>query len=192
MIEIQDALAMAMVTVDEAQGRVYGWLPGIVTDIDKERKLVRARVGKQGDNESTDWLVPMFPGAVESTPDVDDPVGVFFMDGDVHRGAYFYYPQSTTKGRPKEAMALGTTFAGLHNGVQAAVAQILTDWYTSFQNSTYNTHQHTYIYGTTLVPVVPSNLSPPQNGGKVKASDGSVPGAKTTDEIALSGKATVR
>lgn len=168
-MRIEDVLALGLVSKDEQEGRVYGWIPGVVTDVDSKLFRVKARIGKQEDSESTDWLVPMSIGAVESLPENGDPVGVAFMDGDPHRGAYFYFPQSTTNGRPSEALALGTTLAGLLN----------------YFIDQYNAHQHTYIYGTTGVPV--SVIT-----AKGLNSDGSPVSPVSSSKVVLSKRGKVR
>lgn len=132
-MDLHEALAQSTMTRDEAEGRIYGWLPAIVTDVDANLMQIRARFGKQGDNESTDWLVPMGMGSVESLPEVGDPVGVMFMDGDVHRGAYFYFPQSTTKGRPTRHMVLGEPLVGMFNYLVDQFNQLKSD---------FNNHAH--------------------------------------------------
>ncbi len=144
MDDLAEVIARVTMTRDEAEGRIYGWLPGIVTDIDTKLMQVRARFGKQGDNESTDWIPPMGMGSVESLPEVGDPVGIVFMDGDPNRGAYFYFPQSTTNGRPLQHMVLGESLVGMFNYLVDQFNQLRTD-FNSFV-TTYNGHIHNFTY----------------------------------------------
>lgn len=190
MMHLLDKLAQGTVTVDEAQGRVYGWLPGIVTDVDAKLFQVRARLGKQGDNESSEWLVPVGIGSVESLPEVGDPVGVLFADGDAHRGAYFYFPQSTTTRRPVEPIPLGTTFAGIVNALADQVQQLKTT--VNNLITLFNAHGHTYVYGTTGPPPSPATADSDPTPAKVMASDGSVVSSITTSKKALSKRSRVR
>lgn len=180
-MSILDAIAQGIQSPDEADGRVYGWLPGIVTDVDTKLMRVRARVGKQDDNESTDWLVPVGIGSVESLPEVNDPIGVIFMDGDVHRGAYFYFPQSNTKSRPTEAAMLGSTFIAMYNHLVTQFNQLRLD---------YNTHTHSFTgTGTVNAPTAPTTAAV---GGKGQDSQGSTIAPKSGDQKVLSKRTLVR
>jgi hypothetical protein len=146
---LHQAIAQSVATPDERDGRVYGWLPGVVTDLDTKLMRVKARIGKQEDGDSTDWLLPCFGGSVEELPEVGDPVAVDFLDGDPHAGRWSSFPQSTTQNRPTEALGLGTTTIGLLNNI---VDQLQT------LQTLFNAHTHTYVYGTTGTP--PSPWSP--------------------------------
>jgi hypothetical protein len=137
MLYLHQALAQSTVTPDEADGRVYGWLPGVVTDVDTKLMQVKARIGKMDDGDSTHWLVPMGMGGVESLPEVGDPVGVVFMDGDPHSGAYFYFPQSTTKGRPtKEPIPLGLSLVAMYNDLATQLNQLGSHYQAFYVDST--------------------------------------------------------
>jgi hypothetical protein len=179
MLYLHQALAQGIAPKDEVDGRVYGWLPGVVTDIDTQLMRVKARVGKMEDNESHHWLVPMSMGSIESLPEVGDPIGVVFMDGDPNAGAFFYFPQSTTRSRPTEAIPLGTTLVGLLNNI---VDQLQT------LQTLFNAHTHTYVYGTTGTP--PSPWAPQLAKGL--ASDGSAVSSVSTAKQALSKRAKVK
>ena len=179
MFSLHEALAQATVTRDEVDGRVYGWLPGVVTDVDTNLMRVKARIGKMEDGDSTDWLVPCFGGSIEELPEVGDPVSVDFADGDPHAGRWAWFPQSTTTGRAQEAVALGTTVVGLLNNI---IDQLQT------LQTLYNPHGHSYVYGTTGPPTVPWS---PQLG-KGLASDGSVVASVSSSKKALSKRAKVR
>lgn len=188
-MRLEHVLAESIIPPDEAEGRVYGWIPGIVTEVDTKLMQVRARIGKQGDNESTDWLVPMGMGSIESLPEVNDPIGVVFMDGDVHRGAYFYFPQSNTKSRPTEAMVLGSTLVGMFNNLVTQFNQLRSDM-----------AGHTHVIpsltcsapGTTTASTTGTKTSTAVAAQKGKASDGSVVGDKSTSEVVLSKRSLVR
>jgi hypothetical protein len=200
MLYLHQVLAQSTATPDEADGRVYGWLPGVVTDIDTNLMQIKARIGKMDDGDSTHWLVPMGMGSVESLPEVGDPVGVVFMDGDPHSGAYFYFPQSTTKGRPtKEPIPLGLTFVGMFNYLVTQFNQLRTDFNT--QVSTYNGHIHTFTYsagpatgtaGSTVVTTSTGTSTAAVAANKGKAADGSVVSDKSTSEIVLSKRSKTR
>lgn len=190
MDRLLDILPLAVVTPDEAQGRVYGWLPGIVTDVDANLMQVKARVGKQGDNESTDWMPQMGMGGIESLPEVGDPIGVLFMDGDPHRGAWFYFPQSTTRGRPTEPILLGATLGGIVNNLADQVQQLKTT--VNNLITIFNAHTHTYVYGTTGTPPSPATSDSDPAPAKVLAADGSVVSSVTSSKKALSKRARVR
>lgn len=188
---MHEAMAQATVTPDEAHGRVYSWLPGVVTDVDTNLMQIKARLGKQADNESTDWISQMGMGGMESLPEVGDPVGVVFLDGDVHRGAYFCFPQSNSKGRPTEAMILGTTSIGLINNLADQLQQLKTT-VNNFISVTFPAHVHPYVYGNTAVtPSVGSTDSDPAPA-KGLAADGSVVSSVTTNKKALSKRGRIR
>lgn len=190
MDELLDVLPTAVITPDEAHGRVYGWLPGVVTDIDTNLKQVKARIGKQGDNESTEWMPQVGMGGVESLPEVGDPIGVLFMDGDPHRGAYFYFPQSTTRSRPAEPIPLGNTLGGILNNLADQVQQLKTT--TNNLITLFNAHGHTYVYGTTGPPPSPATADSDPAPAKALAPDGSVVSSVTSSKVALSKRTRVR
>jgi len=190
MRSLEEALASAVRTPDEADGRVYGWIPGVVTDIDTKLMRVKARIGKQEDNDSTDWLVPMGMGSMESVPETGDPVGVIFADGDPHRGAYFYFPQSTTKSRPtSEPIPLGLTYVGMFNYLVTQFNQLRSD---------FDGHSHVIpsltcsAPGTTTASNTGTKTTTAVAANKGKNSDGSVVSDKTTSEIVLAKRSKVR
>jgi len=186
-MDLHEVIAQSMVSQDEAEGRVYGWLAGIVTDVDTKLMRVKARVGRQGDNESTDWMLPVGMGSIESLPEVNDPIGVIFMDGDVHRGAYFYFPQSNTSKRPTEAMVLGNMFTAMYNDLVAQFNQLRSDM-----------SGHTHLFGTiacstgVISGATASKTTTANAAQKAKAADGSEVAAKTTSEVVLSKRSLVR
>lgn len=200
MHHLLEKIANATTTADEVDGRVYGWIPGIVTDIDTRLFQVRARLGKQGDNESTEWLIPVGIGSIETLPEVGDPVGVIFQDGDAHRGAYFYFPQSTTKNRPAQPIPRGLDLVGMFNFVVTQLNQLRTDFNTLASQAA----AHTHLYAPGPSPAVmtgpASGATPPISitattalaANKGKASDGSVVADKSTSVVVLSKRSKVR
>lgn len=194
MHHLLEKIANATTTADEVDGRVYGWIPGIVTDIDTRLFQVRARVGKQGDNESTEWLIPVGIGSIETLPEVGDPVGVIFQDGDAHRGAYFYFPQSTTKNRPAQPIPLGLNSWGMINFMVTQLNQLRSDFNT-FVTVKYNLHKHTGVTtgpGSSAVADVLGSATSAVDANKGKASDGSVVADKSTSTVVLSKRSKVR
>lgn len=204
-MDLAESFAIGTRTRDQAEGRVYGFLYGVVTDNKDPQKIgrVRARIGAQQDGESSDWLEPMWPGAIEGTAAVKDSIVVCFIDGDPHRGMFAVAPKTTTQGRPTEAMILGTTMIGLYNDLVAKFNALQSDFQTAMM--TFNSHAHPVpalglLDGTSL-PVTGSATSAPptssgpsnsgQAAGKGKASDGSTPSAIASDSTVLSGRAKV-
>lgn len=193
-----EKIAQNTVTADEAYGRVNGWLPGIVTDVDTKLYQVRARIGKQGDNESTEWIPQAGMGSIESLPEVGDPIGVIFQDGDVHRGAYFYFPQSTTKNRPTQPIPLGTSFVGMFNFLVDQLNQLQTD-HNTLANK-YSNHVHTFTgtatttscAGTTNTTTSTVNATTALPANKGKASDGSTIANQATSVVVVSKRSRVR
>lgn len=192
---LHQVLAQSIVSPDEADGRVYGWLPGVVTDVDTKLMQVKARIGKMEDGESTHWLVPMGMGSVESLPEVGDPVGVLFADGDPHAGAYFYYPQSTTNGRPtKEPVPLGLSWAAMYNDLATKLNNLISHYqafYTAVQN-----HSHASL-GSPSVALSAATIDATCKDtssatGLCKAADGSVVGSSSDSKIVLSKRTKVR
>src|SRR5262245_46062807 len=112
-----EALANSLHTDDERDGRIYGFLYGIVTDIGDPQSLgrVRARIGAMQDKEQSNWLLPLWPGAIESLARVGDSIVVAFIDGNPNRGMFAVHARSTARFRPTEAMILGSTFLRLYN-----------------------------------------------------------------------------
>jgi len=201
MFSLHQAIAQATVARDEIDGRVYGWLPGVVTDVDTNLMRVKARIGKMEDGDSSDWLVPMGMGSIESVPEVGDPVGVYFLDGDPHAGAYFYFPQSTTNGRPtKEPIPLGATTWGMINFIVTQLNQLRTDFNTLASQASLHTHAYLPGPGPSAFTGAASASTPPISltstaavaANKGKASDGSVVPDKSTSEIVLSKRSKVR
>ena len=177
--ELLEALANAVQTDDERDGRIYGFLYGLVTDIVDPQGLgrVRARVGAMQQGESSNWLLPLWPGAIESAPRVGDSIVVAFIDGNPNKGMFAVHATSTMRNRPTESMILGSTFLRLYND--------LVD--------KFNKHSHTCSASgspssspATLVTdgVVKANFG--------LASDGAKPSALASDTSVLSGEAKVR
>lgn len=192
-MDFLQTLADSMRPKDEAEGRFYGFLYGIITDVDDPDGLgrVRARIGAMGPEDSSDWLIPAWPGAIEALPNKKDAIIVGFIDGDPNRGFYLVSPRSTTKDRPTEAMLLATTFIGMYNHLVAQFNQLRTD---------YNSHAHQpgslaapsgggAVTGTSGAPTASTTAAAASKG---KAADGSVVAAKSSSEKVLSGKTKVR
>ena len=137
-MNILDVQEYAYKSEDAREGRYYGKLSGVVTDINDPKKLgrIKARVQGMGDNDQSDWLVPMWPGSMEALPFKDDPVVVDFIDGNPNMGCWSWHPHTSTKNRPTEAMVLGTTLAALVNQMQADLQTLTT---------AYLAHKHTGV-----------------------------------------------
>jgi len=187
MRSLEEALASAVRSPDEADGRVFGWIPGIVTDLDTKLMRVKARIGKQEDGDSTDWLLPSFGGSVEELPEIGDPVAVDFKDGDPHRGRWSWFPQSNTQNRATEALALGTTLVAMFNQLQTDLQTLTT---------AYMTHKHTGVttgLGSSAITDTPVFAPSFQvNVGQGQASDGSVVAPKSGNQKVLSKRGKVR
>lgn len=184
MSDLLQTLAESIRTPDEAEGRIYGFLGGKVTDVTDPKGLgrVRARIGAQQAGESSDWLVPLWPGGMEGIPYVGDKITVGFYDGDINRGFYLVSPTSKTLLRPVEHMLLGDTFAGLFN--------FLVTRFNSLQND-YSGHTHpggSIGTGTTLGP---SDDTSGQAAAALNA-DGSAVRNIQNDTAALSSTQKVR
>lgn len=195
-MSLLNALANATMPEDEADGRIYGWLAGTVTDAEavdgKKTCRVKARVGKQGDNESTDWLVPLLPGGVESVPNNGDKVAVFFMDGDPNRGAYVYLPDSRTQNRPTDWMVLGSVFASMYNDLATKFNTLLACYQAFYGFVQGHTHAS---FGTPSVSLLEATIVTAHDfdsaTGKMQNANGSTVGASSLDAKALSGRARV-
>lgn len=202
-MNLLSVLADSTMSRDEAEGRRYGWLHGVVTDAErvdgKKTCRVKARVGKQGDQESSDWLVPLLPGAIESVPNVNDRVAVFFMDGDPNRGAYLYFPDSRTQGRPVDAIPLGDVMAGIINGL---VDQVKT-MKTKLNQAIVDISTITTLVNVTGLAVAgalakasptiaqTSGTDADPDPAKCQKADGSTVSTVSADSKALSGRARV-
>lgn len=127
-------------TASARSGRYFGAVSGTITDTNDSSGLymVKASFGGQQDTDESYWLIPAFPASIESKPLRGDPCVVMFIDGDPNRGMYFYHPKSTTKNRPNEAMALGTTLAGVVNQVQADLKTLVV----AYNGQTYSNGGH--------------------------------------------------
>jgi hypothetical protein len=176
----------------QRHGRYYGFVSGSITNVKDPNGLiqVKARMEGQGDNDETDWLIPMLPGSMEALPNKGDPCIIGFIDGDPHRGFWTYHPKTTTNNRPTEAMALGTTTWGMINFLVDQVNQLRSDFNTFA--STYTSHVHPFsgaVSGvtcsgtTTATPSTqPSTAALAANKGQ--ASDGStIPNVSTAKKV---------
>ena len=182
-----EALASGVRSKDEEEGRIYGLLYGVVTNIADPKGLgrVRARVGAQRDGDSTDWLDPSWQGAIESVPRVGDPIFVMFVDGDPHRGVYSWHPTTRTLNRATEPLVLGISAWGIINFLVTQFNQLRTDMYNHIHSVTGITLGTSNIVtgpvATSAVPAVQG-----QN------ADGSTIPVITTSRPVVSGEAFVR
>lgn len=179
-MDLAEALSGTTRNEDEADGRIYGFLYGRITNADDPKGLgrVKARIGAQGAREESDWLTPLWPGAIEGTANKNDPIVVAFIDGDPTRGLFAMYPETTTNGRATESMLLGSTFLRLYNDLVDKVKHH-THLPGSFSAFTYN------------VVGVSGEMIPPYPGSAL-AADRSTPSPLTADTVVLSGKAKVK
>jgi len=170
--------------------RYFGFVYGKVTNVQDDQGLgrIRARLAAQQDGEESHWLVPFWPGAIESLPNVGDIVIVGFVDGDPMRGFYGWHATTNTKERPTEHMVLGDTLVAMFNYLVTQFNQLRSD---------FSGHVHTA--GTLLDSVSgactgstasAATTAMPANRGK--AADGSIVSDRSTREIVLSGTAKVR
>lgn len=194
MRTLEEALASAVRTPDEADGRVYGWILGKVTDIDAKLMRIKARVGKQEDGDSTDWLTGCFDGSTEGLPEIGDPVAVDFVDGDPHRGRWAYFPQSTTNGRPTESMVLGSTLIAMYNDLATKLNNLLAHYQAFY--AFVQGHGHT-SFGTpspqmTVLLMDPTAKDTSTSTGLGQASDGSVVSSNSSNNKVLSKRGKVR
>src|SRR5688572_28256733 len=94
---------------DQREGRFYGILDGVVTEVETSSPAlgrIKARFGVMTNQEQSDWLDPVWPGGMECLPNKDDPVWVMFVDGDPNRGIWAWHPTTKTTGRATEAAVL--------------------------------------------------------------------------------------
>lgn len=177
----------------EREGRYFGFMEGVITTVDDDAKLgrVKARLASMDFGEESDWLLPFWPGSMECIPRKGDAVLVGFINGDPNNGFYGWHPQTVTKDRPTEPGVLGKLIAGVINGIAKTLSTVMTDFYTTHITSEYNSHQHTYIYGTTMGPVTPSMVSKPADPPKVKDADGNKVSEASDDTVALSSRVKV-
>lgn len=196
MGDLWDSLARGQRSADDRDGRIYGVQFGKVTSNSDGRGLMRvkARMEVMDDGQETDWLIPAFMGGMESIPEVNDLVMVWFKDGDPNRGVYACFPSSKTQGRPTEAMVLGATMVGLYNDLVAKL-NLLQSHYQAFYTFVQG-HVHA-SFGTVSASLVEAIIGPTSHNtstdaAKGKASDGSTPAAISDSRIVLSKRGKVR
>jgi hypothetical protein len=189
MDDFTDLIATVQRPREDAEGRIYGVLSGVVVEVEETGLFrVKARLGSQGPNDSSGWLMPATPGSIESRPEKGEFVAIAFMDGDIHKGIYWYFPTKQTGGRPVEAMLLGNTFAGMWNYmVNVTIQQILTDVYVTIP-----THVHPSAVGPTGTSPQLAAMVQPQAPGKINVPDGSPAPNKSGDQKALSKRARLK
>ncbi|HJU21573.1 MAG TPA: phage baseplate assembly protein V [Casimicrobiaceae bacterium] len=201
-MELLEALAGGIAPPGASEGRLPYLVYGIITDTKDPLGLgrVKARVGSQKDNESTDWLDPAWPGSIEAVPAEREPCFVAFVTGDPHRGVYFWHPTTKTRGRAQDFMLLGTTFAGVYNDLVAKFNNLLAA-FNAFV-SVFNSHVHVVsgtanltsgaVAGTAAAVTSGASTDNDANAAQIKAADGSIPPRNAATTIALSGRAKVK
>lgn len=184
MHDLIEALAGGMMSRDDREGRYYGFVYGVVKEVESDGLgRVKAKLRGFEDGDVTDWLVPFWPGSTESLPEKDDAIIVGFVDGDASRGFYGWHPQQKTKTRAKEPAVLGLAAMGLLNHLVAQFNQLKTDFDAhTHQAGTYSNGGGA-VGGASGVPVLPTNAV---DAAKAQAADGSEVAAKSTATKALS------
>jgi hypothetical protein len=182
---------------DQRQGRFYGVVDGVVTEVESSSPAlgrIKADIGHRTKDDSgatvgqvTDWLDPVWPGGMECLPNKGDPVWVWFVDGDPNRGIWAWHPTSTTTGRPVEPATLGKTLIGVLNHYASLINDV---------KSKYNSHTH-QVSGVTagmasVTSATPSATVAVADAPKSKDADGSVVADKSSSEIVLSGVIKLR
>lgn len=190
-----DALSRVTRSPDDADGRYFGCLTGVVTDIGTGDNLgrVKARLRGMPDNAESGWLSPQWPGAIEGIPHKNDPILVTFEDGDEHRGFFTCFVTSRTQGRPNEPLVLGTAFASLFNLLVSQFNQLRTDFNTLAGSLAGHTHTGvTTGPGSTgaAVGITPGSTSATACY-KCQTHEGVTVANATADQKALSGRAKV-
>lgn len=183
MHDLIEALAAGTLSKDEREGRYYGFVYGVVKEVEIDGLgRVKAKLyGFEGD-DVTDWLVPFWPGSTESLPEKDDAIIVGFVDGDASRGFYGWHPQRKTKKRATEPAVLGLAAMGLLNHLVTQFNQLRSD---------FNTHTHaagTYSNGGGTVGGLSglATATSAVDAAKAQAADGAEVAAKSSDTKALS------
>ena len=192
-MDLLDQIANSVRSESAAEGRYWGFVTGKVTDTNDPKSLgrVKAQIAAQQRRESSDWLVPVWPGAVEGIPKKNEPVIVGFIDGDPNKGFYLWFPQTNTKDRASNFMLLGTVFVKMYNNLAAQYNTLRSDFHT-FVTVTYNLHMHaTAAPGAPSVPTVVGTGTTATAVQKAKDSAGTEVAAVTTGEIVLSARAKV-
>lgn len=189
MHDLIEALAAGTMSKDEREGRYYGFVYGVVKEVESDGLgRVRAKLfGFEGD-DVTDWLVPFWPGSTESLPEKDDAIIVGFVDGDASRGFYGWHPQRKTKKRATEPAVLGLAAMGLLNHLVTQFNQLRTDVQTIV---TFINGMTLPVSGATAGPVAAGVFAPTftiggSDAAKAQAADGAEVAAKSSDAKALS------
>lgn len=186
MHDLIEALAAGTMSKDEREGRYYGFVYGVVKEVESDGLgRVKAKLfGFEGD-DVTDWLVPFWPGSTESLPEKDDAIIVGFVDGDASRGFYGWHPQRKTKKRATEPAVLGLAAMGLYNHLVAQFNQLKAD----FDAHTHQAGGFTApafggpVTGVSGAPVTPTSSL---DAAKAQAADGAEVAAKSSATKALS------
>jgi hypothetical protein len=188
---------------DQRDGRYYGFLDGTVVEVESDNPRlcrIKADIGIRtldGNSatvmQTTDWCDPLLPGAIEAVPNKGDAVYVSFVQGDPNRPVYLCHPTTRSEGRPTEAAMLGTMFVGMFNYFVTQFNQLRADFNTLAGQTAGHTHTGVTVgMGTTGAAAITKSSTTAADAQKGKAADGSVVADKSTSEIVLSGKITLR
>ena len=195
MHDLIEALAAGTMSKDEREGRYYGFVYGVVKEVESDGLgRVKAKLfGFEGD-DVTYWLVPFWPGSTESLPEKDDAIIVGFVDGDASRGFYGWHPQRKTKKRATEPAVLGLAAMGLLNHLVTQFNQLRTDVQTI---ATFINAMTLPVSGATAGPVTAGVFAPTftiggTDAAKAQAADGAEVAAKSSATKALSAHVKLR
>ncbi len=162
-------------------------MTGVVTNVNDDMVRIRARIEGMGKNEESDWMMPLLPGSIECTPNVDDQVFVLYVHGDPNRPVYAATVSSKSSARPTEPMLKGATVAAMYNNLAAQFNQLRTDM---------KDHAHaagSYVVGMTAVTgtsgTAPTTATAVE---KMKDADGAEVSADRNSNIVLSSKCLLR
>lgn len=183
-MDLLDAIAEGVQTPDERDGRIYGYVPGVVTSVEDPLGLCRiqARIAGQQPTDSTDWLVPELPGGIEAKPRKGDAVLIKFQDGDPNRGSWMWTLTTQTQNRCTDYMLLGTTFVGLYNDLIARFNQL---------RAAFIAHTHPGV-SAGIATTSPTLEAVPANAIAGLAADGSQPAYTAGGNRVLSADIKVR
>lgn len=194
-MSLLDAMARATRSHDDAMGADYGFHSGIVTNIDDPKSLgrIKARHGAMVDADS-DWLMPVWPGAIEGVPRAGDPVIVGFLDGNPNRG--FYLTTATTKSekRPTEPQVLGLALVAMYNDLAAKFNALQANYQAMYTFTQGHVHAAFATPSASLLEAVigATAHNTGVDTGKGQTSSKETVGASASTAVVLSGEAKVR
>lgn len=170
-------------------GRIPYPVDGVVTNCTDDAGLgrIKARWGAMKAEEESDWLRPIWPGYMEGVPAVDEPVVIWFLNGDTAAGVYAWFPKSTTKERATEMMLFGTTFCGLYNDLATKFNELKSKFNDAVGElnqlrDDFDDHQHDVKYSTTVIPSG-GGTADPQIGTGSLSGQSEKPTASTADGV---------